>query len=938
MGRSARLAGVCTGVLIAAMVAGVGARGRGAPQGQAAQAARPEADEPGGGSGRGGGRGRGGPGRDDPANAGVDYSSGSPVVALTPEQQAERFWLPQGFVIEPVLTDPDIQEPGQIAFDGNGRMFVAEIRGYMRDLDATGQLDPIGRISMHEDRDNDGVYEHHSVFVDKLVFPRFLVPFGANSILTMETNGDDVWKYTDTDGDGVADRRELFGSGFGRLANVEHQQSGLFWALDNWMYSTINQFRVRWTPQGLVKEPTASNRSQWGATQDNYGKPYFQAGSSGMPGYFQFPIHYGEFNYPEQFEPGLSTVWGAAVLVADMQGGMPAVRMPDGSLRSGTGAAGNDVYRGDRLPADMVGDYFYGEVVGRVVRRFRPAKIDGLTQMRNVYPQSEFIRSTDPLFRPVDVTTAPDGTLYITDMYHGIIQEAAWTGPGTYLRARIEQYGLDRIIGRGRIWRVRHAGIERDPVQPRLLEETPAQLVTRLAHPNGWWRDTAQQLLVLSQDMSVLPELREMALRSEHQLARIHSLWTLEGLSALDSGTVRTLMDDPDPAIRIQAIRASETLYKAGDRSLEIDYIDAARDADVDVAIQALLTLNVLRTPGSARVLDEVRTANSSAGVQLVVRTIKEPSLGRGRGGTDRGLPPALTLEETEVLDRGRQIYDELCYSCHGVDGRGAPVGDDAAVTRAPALAGSPRVLSHRDFVTRVVLHGLTGPHPGGDFSDVMIPMGGQTDRWIADVASYVRYAFGNHATFVDVDDVARIRRDSADRTSMWTLDELEAVLPRQIVDTDQWRVTANRNAAEASRAITLLPWTAGELQTAGTWLQIELPAERRLTEVQFEASAGDLTPVMGASADAAAAGFVFGGLPDQAKLGYPRAYSVELSSDGQTWTTAVANGRGVRSLTTATFSPTSARYIRIALTESHPEAPQWTVMRLKLFEAVGRP
>ena len=133
----------------------------------------------------------------------------------------------------------------QIAFDGNGRMFVLEIRGYMQDADATGELAPTGRISVHEDTDNDGVYEKHTVFVDKMVFPRFVMPFGANAILTMESNADEVWKYTDTNGDGVADKKELFTTGFGRAGNIEHQQSSLIWGMDNWMYTTFNAFRVR---------------------------------------------------------------------------------------------------------------------------------------------------------------------------------------------------------------------------------------------------------------------------------------------------------------------------------------------------------------------------------------------------------------------------------------------------------------------------------------------------------------------------------------------------------------------------------------------------------------------------------------------------------------------------------------------------------------------
>ena len=66
-----------------------------------------------------------------------------------------------------------------------------------------------------------------------------------------------------------------------------------------------------------MKEPTGSNGAQWGVTQDNYGKPWFQSGASGMPGYFQFPVVYGNFeNNAERFEPNLNITWGAPVLVA----------------------------------------------------------------------------------------------------------------------------------------------------------------------------------------------------------------------------------------------------------------------------------------------------------------------------------------------------------------------------------------------------------------------------------------------------------------------------------------------------------------------------------------------------------------------------------------------------------------------------------------------
>src|SRR5437868_5970849 len=127
-----------------------------------------------------------------------------------------------------------------------------------------------------------------------------------------------------------------------------------------------------------------------------------------------------------------------------------------------------------------------------------------------------------------------------------------------------------------------------------MLDETPSHLIAHLADPNGWWRDTAQQLLVLKQDRSVVPALKILVAGS-NQLARIHALWTLEGLNAADAALVRRQMHEPDEQIRIQAIRVSEALYKAGDRSFAADWASLAADPSPDVVIQAVLTMNTLR-------------------------------------------------------------------------------------------------------------------------------------------------------------------------------------------------------------------------------------------------------------------------------------------------------------------------------------------------------
>ncbi|MGH9371679.1 MAG: DUF7133 domain-containing protein, partial [Vicinamibacterales bacterium] len=856
------------------------------------------------------------PDASDPLNANADLSPKPPVLPVRPDEQATRFWLPPGYRLEAVLADPVIEDPGQIAFDGNGRMFVAELRGYVQTLDGIDLVPPTGRISVHEDRDNDGVYEHHRVFVDDIVFPRFVKPFGANSILTMETHQDEIWKYTDTNADGVADKKELFAANFGRPGNIEHQPSSLFWAMDNWMYSTYNAYRLRWTPNGLLREPTGANGAQWGISQDNNGKLWFQGGASGMPGYFQFPVHYGNFDIPDRFEPDLNITWGAPILIGDIQAGLPGTRLPDGSLIRATASAGSQVYRGDRLPKDLIGDYLYGEVVARIVRRLKPVTTEGLTQLRNAYRLSEFIRSLDPLFRPVDVVTAPDGTIYVADMYRGIIEGAPWAKQGTYLRQKIDQYQLDEIHGYGRIWRLTYDGIPRDTTQPRMLNETAAQLVGHLSHPNGWWRDTAQHLLVLKQDKSIVPALERLVRTSANQLARVHALWTLEGLGALQAALVREQMNDSHPQIRIQAIRAGETLYKAGDRSLLADYRAASRDPDTDVVIQALLTLNLFKAPDLNDTVEAARAATTARGVQHVGALILKPAStvtgGRVRSG--------LTADQQSALERGETSYKELCGTCHGPDGRGISIEGNTGALVAPPLIGSSRVLGHRDYVIKAILHGLTGPIDGRSYG-VMVPMGANRDDWIAAVSSYVRNAFGNTGTFVTPAEVARVRAATATRTTPWTVGELEASVPVTILPDAGWKATASHNADSAGGGLNYQGWSSPGPQQPRMWYQVELPAPVRLAEVEFT------SPSQG------------GGRGGPPRVGtHPRAYEVQVSLDGRKWSAAIAQGQGEGLTTTIAFTPVQAKFIRITQTGSEDVAAPWSIQRFRLYKAPAKP
>jgi mono/diheme cytochrome c family protein len=940
-------------------------------------------------------------------NAGADFSPKPPVKARTPAEEASSFILPPGYRLELVVAEPDVISPAVIRFDGNGRMYVAEFITYMRDADGNNQHTPESRITRFESTKGDGVYDKRTVFVDKLVLPRTIVPLDGNSILTNETASDDVVKYTDTNGDGVADRREHFysGVGLGRDGNLEHEQAGFVWGLDNWIYTTYNAFRFRWTPTGILKEPTGPNAGSWGVTMDDDGKIWFiDAGGERGPMNFQVPIHYGAFTVPDQYEPGFHTVW-PEVGLSDTQGGMIRVRMPVGRLNHLTAASGADVVRAHRVPPDLRGDLLITEPVGRLIRRAKIIKSEGLTQLRNAYPGSEFILSTDPLFRPINITTAPDGSLYIADMYHGIIQESNWTRPGSYLRRKIEQYQLDKIISHGRIWRLRFDGVPGIPAtpagpaaqatpeipaqpalpldltRPRMLEETPAQLVAHLSHENGWWRDTAQQLLIQRQDKAIVPALQKMVSSSDSLLARFHALWTLEGLGALDAGLVREQLKDSNSRMRIQAIRASETLYKAGNRSFGDDYRALTRDPDPDVALQAMLTASLFKLPNLEALITDTQAASKSRGVQEIGRQLLQ------RMAAAATAAAAFNPEQQAQLKEGETIYRNLCNTCHGEDARGVPLaGAPEGAMMGPPLAGSPRVQGHRDYVIKTLLHGLTGPVAGQTYTQVMLPMGAQNDQWIASIASYIRNSFGNSSSFVSTGDVARVRAAYTARKTPWTFTELDAALPRLLPADPTWRATASHNPVRAPSGLTLAAWTTATPQEPGMWFQVELPQPAMITEIQFDSGApggrgagrggggrgaaagrgggagagagrgagAPAAPAAGGAAPAASgtpapapggSGQPAAQAPAPAAGGrgpapifgsYPIGYRVQLSMDGKTWGAPVAEGKGSPATTIVTFRPVQAKFIRVTQTDKAEGAPAWSVLNFRVYTAGG--
>ena len=112
-----------------------------------------------------------------------------------------------------------------------------------------------------------------------------------------------------------------------------------------------------------------------------------------------------------------------------------------------------------------------------------------------------------------------------------------------------------------------------------------------------------------------------MVRTSDNVVARFHALWTLEGLNALTPALVREEMKDKEPRMRIQAIRASETLYKAGDKSFADDYKAMAKDPDTNVTIQAMLSLSLFKVPDAPEVIKSVAGDQQGQGCRADRRT-----------------------------------------------------------------------------------------------------------------------------------------------------------------------------------------------------------------------------------------------------------------------------------------------------------------------------
>lgn len=675
---------------------------------------------------------------------------------LSPEETIKKFQLPPGYRAEVVAHEPMVQEPVGMAWDGNGRLYVVQMNTYMIDANGSNQFEPISRVMRLEDTDGDGKMDKSSIFIDSLVLPRTVLPVGDEVLVTI-TNEQHVWSYKDTDGDGVADQKRIvFENNTVDSRNLEHQNGGFLWNLDNWIYPSRDNLRYKYKNGKLVVDTLVDNMfGQWGLTSDNYGKLYFSEAGPGLPAVQiqQMPA-YGSLNIRDQYTEDFTYLWPVIGNV-DANVGEKG-RRDDNTLIHFTSGAGQVVFRGDRLPADMLGDYFIPEPVARVIKRGKVHNKDGKIIIEPAYHEKEWLASADMNFRPINTYTGPDGCFYIVDMYHGIIQESEWTQPGSYVAGKIEELGLDKIRGMGRIYRIVHDNFKPDNTKPNMLNETPAELVKHLGHPNGWWRDMAQQTIIVRNDKSIVPELKKIATEDKNPLARIHAIWTLEGLESLDKQTLVTAFADADANVRKTAVWASELYIDKNDEEIIAQLNKLQSDTSADVKIQLMLSLRTSKTASAQKIVKDLLASNPNNELMQLSNTIYQDT--RTKAEAELARIKNLSAADHELVSKGAVHYKQLCSSCHGPDGKGILMGSNPMP--APPLVGSARVIGDKIALIQLMLLGLQGPVDGKDYPNTMVPMAHTTDEYLASVLSYIRNSsdLGNKSSVVTVDEVKEVR------------------------------------------------------------------------------------------------------------------------------------------------------------------------------------
>ena len=553
--------------------------------------------------------------------------------AVEPHKAIESWKIKSGFEMQLAANEPLVQDPVAICFDERGRMFVCEMIDYPEFRDTQPHL---GRISMLQDMDGDGFFESSSVFADNLPWPTGLI--WANGGLYVAATPD-IWRFEDKDGDGKAEVRKQIFTGFGtglKVLNVQGMLNSMQWGQDNRIH-LLGGGGNRGEIRNLARPETASEEiagrdfwfdplthqhgfelggAQYGMSYDTFGRKFGCSNSDHLQHWVYTPETQRKpfFNMPpskrsialdggaaEVFRISPDEPWRIIRTRWRVAGTVPG-GVEGGGRVSGyfTGATGTTIYKGDAYGPEFVNNSFTGDAGGQLVHRKKIRLASDGVNLEGERPEDErgfeFAASNDTWVRIVNFANAPDGCLYVCDMYREVI-EHPWSIPDEIKRHLDLHSGKDR----GRIYRITpKAGAPRIGAKVQLADADNGTLVSMLNYPNGWHRETAHRLLVERRASDSADRISAIAATGSTS-AKLHALGVLNGIGALGIRQITAALSDEDAVVRERAIRLAgqhamaEKLHSRAERDELVKAVpQLANDASPRVRFELALTLAAL--------------------------------------------------------------------------------------------------------------------------------------------------------------------------------------------------------------------------------------------------------------------------------------------------------------------------------------------------------
>jgi putative membrane-bound dehydrogenase-like protein len=574
------------------------------------------------------------------------------IPATSPQDAVGKFTIQHGFRVELVAAEPDVVDPIDAAFDEDGRMYVVQMCDYpflpeQRAPKYVAQRpETWGSIRLLTDTDGDGRMDRSTVFADKLRWPQSVCCYQGGVFVISPPS---LWYLKDTNGDGVADIREEILTGFD-TGNVQGLANGLEWSLDHGIYFpggrtgaelkqggkmafALGRRDLRLDPATRSFTPV-SGGEQFGHTFDDWGNRFVCNNSNHLE-QVVYPLRYVERNPQLTFSAFIRTIAkeGAAAPVYRQSPPEPwrivrtARRAADPKYKNSlpatelvatgffTSATGVTVYRGGAYPPEYQGNVFIGDVGGNLVHRKRFLTPEDAVSLigERTEEKVEFLTSPDNWFRPANFVNAPDGTLYLLDMYRETIEH-----PASIPDDIKEHVDLESGYDRGRIYRLVSPGMQRFAV-PKLSGMKTVDVVAQLASPHGSVRDSAHRVLWERQDATAVTPLRALVQHGPSAQTKIHALWSLDGLHQLTVEDLSIGLRDASPQVREHALQLAERFAAQSDKILPA-LVALVNDPNLRVRWQLAFTLGEFRGPEVVKALQQLaRDAKTQADLQTAV-------------------------------------------------------------------------------------------------------------------------------------------------------------------------------------------------------------------------------------------------------------------------------------------------------------------------------